>query len=196
MRKEEAAMAKKSGKSGKKGGAKKSAGKKSGAKVQVEELSREAFAPFGEFAALIDPDAVAIGKKPVWFYRDMVPLNLAGQGIASFSVCRVEKRPLVVDVTEYHTACGEGILPLDADVLIHVAPATPPGEVPHDRIRVFRVPRGTFVSLKAGVWHHAPFLYDAEAGAANVLIVLPERTYANDCIVEDLPAGKQVRIEG
>jgi ureidoglycolate lyase len=125
----------------------------------------------------------------------MVPLDLGGRGIASFSVCRVEDRQPVVDVTEHHTACGEGILPLDAEVLIHVAPATPPGEVPWDRIRLFRVPKGTFVSLKAGVWHHAPLLAEAGAPAANVLIVLPERTYANDCVVEELSPEQQTRAE-
>ncbi|MFW5856564.1 MAG: ureidoglycolate lyase [Planctomycetota bacterium] len=159
----------------------------------IEELSRDAFAPFGEFADLIDPDAIVIGAPPIQFFRDMVPLNLGGHGIASFSVCRVEDRPAVVDVTEYHTACGEGILPLDADVLIHVAIATPNGEVPHDRVRLFRVPKGTFVALKPGVWHHAPILHDQNARAANVVIVLPERTYANDCIVEELPADQQTQ---
>ena len=162
--------------------------------AKVEQLTLEAFAPFGQFASMIDPEAEFIGAKPVEFFRDMVPLNL-GDPMASFSVCRVETRPEVVDVTEYHTACGEGTLPLDADILIHVAPATPNGEVPWDRVRIFRVPKGTFVALKPGVWHHAPFLADANAIAANVLIVLPERTYANDCIVAELEEDRQTRIE-
>jgi ureidoglycolate lyase len=98
----------------------------------------------------------------------------------------------VVDVTEYHTATGEGILPLDADALIHVAPATAPGDVPADRVEIFRVPKGTFVSLRPGVWHHAPFAHGSDV--ANVLIVLPERTYANDCIVQELAEEQQVEV--
>jgi len=162
--------------------------------IRAEKLTRDAFAPFGDFARMIDPEAEVIGKKPIQFFRDLVPLNLAGAGIASFSVCRVQQRAPVVDVTEYHTACGEGILPLDADIVIHVGPATPPGEVPVKSLRAFRVPRGTFVALRPGVWHHAPFLDDRKAKAANVLIVLPERTYANDCVVHELKKGRQVRI--
>ena len=162
--------------------------------AKVERLGRDGFAPFGEFARMMDPDTEFIGRKPIQFFRDMVPLNLGGATVAGFSVCRVEKRPMVVDVTEYHTGCGEGILPLDADILIHVAPATPTGVVPWDRVRVFRVPKGTFVALKAGVWHHAPFLADARAKAANVLIVLPERTYANDCVVHELKGRERVAI--
>jgi ureidoglycolate lyase len=98
----------------------------------------------------------------------------------------------VIDLTEYHSSTGEGVLPLDADVLIHVAPATPNGIVPLEKFRVFRVPKGTLVILRPGVWHHAPFSLH---GVANVLIVLPERTYANDCTVVELPISDQIRIE-
>ncbi len=150
--------------------------------VKIEELSPEAFAPFGAYAHLIDPTGERLGAPPVEFFRDMMQLGLGTATVASFSVCRVERRPRAIDVTEYHNTTGEGILPLDSDVLIHVGPATPPGDAPPiERFRVFRVPRGTCVALRPGVWHHAPITIDERP--ANVLIVLPERTYAVDCMV-------------
>lgn len=139
----------------------------------------EGFAPFGSYAQMINPSATKFGAPPIEFFRDMVQLEL-GQGAPSFSVCRVEPRPLLIDITEYHSHTGEGILPLDADVLLHFATATGNGVVP-EAFRVFRVPCGTFVAIRPGVWHHAPFALAERA--ANVLIVLPERTYANDCVV-------------
>ena len=160
----------------------------------VKELTLEAFSRFGTYAAMIDPDWEKIGEEPIEFFRDMVPLDLGGVTSASFSVCRVRGRPQVVDVTEFHNGTGEGILPLDADVLIHVAPATAEADPPVDRIEVFRVPRGTLVVIRPGVWHHAPFVVDAKV--ANVLIVLPERTYAVDCTVRELGKRQQVRIRG
>jgi len=163
-------------------------------KRRVERLTLAKFQPFGAFGNMIDPKAERHGKEPVEFYRDMVTLDLGGATIASFSICRVMPRPEVVDITEYHTSCGEGILPLDADVLIHVAPATPPDDPPPAKgIRIFHVPRGTLVSLRPGVWHHAPFVVDAPV--ANVLVVLPERTYANDCVVAPLVPVEQVRVQ-
>jgi ureidoglycolate lyase len=54
------------------------------------------------------------------------------------------------------------------------------------------VPRGTFVTLNAGVWHHAPFPHGANV--VNMVIVLPERTYANDCLVVPLSKKEQVKI--
>jgi ureidoglycolate lyase len=162
--------------------------------VKVEELSAGEFVQYGSFAGLIDPTTEKIGAPPVEFYRDAVQQDLGSATTVSFSTCRVEKRDMVVDVSEYHTSTGEGILPLDNDVLIHVGPATPNGApVPLDKIRVFRVPRGTMVTLKPGVWHHAPITVNDDP--ANVLIVLPERTYANDCTVVELSGDDRIRVE-
>ncbi len=159
--------------------------------VEVEELSVDAFSPFGFVAGHLNPSAEKIGDAPVEFFRDMAQLDLGSANRASFSTCRVEAREFVVDVTEFHSRTGEGVLPLDGDVLVHVGPATT-GEVPVNAIRVFRVPRGTLVVLRPGVWHHAPFAVGAQP--VNVLIVLPERTYANDCAVVKLEVDERIRI--
>ncbi len=162
--------------------------------VAVSDLSAKAFQPFGSFARIVDPDSEKLGEPPVEFYRDMIPLRLGTATTASISVCRVSARPPVIDVTEFHNGTEEGILPLDDDVLIHVAPATAQDKPPVDRMEVFRVPRGTFVVLKAGTWHHAPFA--AEKDVANVLIVLPERTYAVDCTVRPLQRSQRISFGG
>lgn len=161
-------------------------------KAEIKELTLENFLKYGTFANMINPKTIKIGSEPIEFYRDMASLKLGQNNLASFSVCRVTKREPVVDVTEYHTSCGEAILPLDSDVLIHVGPATPAGEIPYDRIEIFHVPKGTLVILNPGVWHHAPFAYNCDC--ANVLIVLPERTYANDCQVHELSSEKRIQV--
>ncbi|MCD6365003.1 MAG: ureidoglycolate lyase [Planctomycetes bacterium] len=160
----------------------------------VRELTPEAFAPYGTFADMINPDTTKIGDEPIEFFRDMLQLDLGSKSIASFSTCRVLPRPAVVDITEYHSSCGEAALPLDADVLIHVAVATVNGEAPVDKVEIFRVPAGTMIAIRPGVWHHAPFAQNADV--ANVLIVLPERTYANDCTVYEIPFDDRTRIQG
>ena len=162
--------------------------------VSVEELSVAGFLPFGYYSHMINPQAVKIGAPPVEFFRDMTQLDLGSATKASFSTCRVEHRDNIIHVTECHSSTGEGILPLDNDVLIHVGPATPPGtDIPLDEIRVFRVPRGTMVVLRPGVWHHAPFTVDDDP--ANVLIVLPERAYASDCKVVTLAEEDWIRVK-
>jgi ureidoglycolate lyase len=159
--------------------------------VKVQDLSLEKFSRYGTFANLLDPDTDKLGTKPIEFYRDMLQLDL-GQAQPSFSVCRVEKRDLVIDVSEYHNTTCEGIMPLDEAVYVYVAPANGGDRVPLEQIEVFKVPQGTFVALRRGVWHHAPFTVGSKA--ANVLIVLPERAYAVDCIVHEISAKDRIKI--
>ncbi|MFW5986151.1 MAG: ureidoglycolate hydrolase, partial [Halanaerobiales bacterium] len=78
------------------------------------------------------------------------------------------------------------------DVVMHVGIATPEGEFPLDEIEIFRVPRGTMAVIRPGVWHHAVFADGSEC--VNTLIVLPERTYVNDCIVVELEEKDQIKI--
>ena len=162
-------------------------------KITVSELNIESFNKYGFYANMINPEAPKLGCEPIEFYRDMVMLDLGQNTNAAFSICRVCKRPDVVDVSEFHDRCGEGILPLDSDVLIHVAPASTGCEVPVEKIEIFRVPKGTMVVLRPGVWHHAPFAYKSDV--ANVLIVLPERTYAVDCKVTELTEDNMIEID-
>ena len=163
--------------------------------VQVQELSVEAFLPFGTYARHLDPDGSTLEGRPVAFIPDMVQLNLGGHTIASFSTCRVGPRDPVIAFSEYHTSCGEGILPLDNDILIHVGPPTSARVgLPVDKIQVFRVPQGTAVALRPGVWHGAPFTVNDQP--ANVLVVLPERTYANDCAVVLHEPEDKIQIVG
>jgi L-fucose isomerase-like protein/ureidoglycolate hydrolase len=163
-----------------------------GRTVQVEELTIEAFAPFGTFKSLINPEGNTFGTPPIQFFPDLLTLTMVGKDVLGISICRVEPRPAIVDVTEFHSSTGEANLPLDADILIHVAEPTPNDITPWDKIRVFRVPMGTCVVMKPGVWHHAPFVVNAKV--ANVLVLLPERTYANDCEVAQLDSDQQTHI--
>jgi len=162
-------------------------------KIKVRELDRDAFDVYGSYAQLINPKTEKIGREPIEFFRDMLQLNLGSVPIASISVCRVCSRPFVIDTVEYHDGSSEGILPLDGEVIIHVAPATPPGQIPLERFEAFRIPAGTFVALRPGVWHYAAYALGDEV--VNVLIVLPERAYAQDCEASKIPERDQIEIE-
>ncbi|MGA2379002.1 MAG: ureidoglycolate lyase [Spirochaetia bacterium] len=162
--------------------------------ITWKKLSVEGFAKFGTYANMINPVWPKLGAEPIEFFRDMVQSQLGSVPVASFGVCRVVKRPFVMDVSEYHDTCSEIVLPQDGDVLMLVAPAVPEKEFPFDQAEVFLVPRGTICCLRPGVWHHAPFAFGA--GVVNCLVALPERTYMNDCKVYTFPADKHMKIVG
>ena len=161
--------------------------------IKVKEITLENFNKYGKFANMIHPTACKIGEEPVEFYRDMLQLGFGQTNTGSFSICRVLKRPFIVDNIEFHTVAGEGVLPLDGDILLCVAPATAMGDVPVNRVEVFKVPKGTMVTIYPGVWHSAPFALLSDC--VNVLIVLPERVYANDCSVVVLKEQERITIK-
>ena len=161
--------------------------------IKAQELTLEAFSRYGTFADMIHPDGDITGVPGsiIEFYRDRLAVTAPGE-VTGMSVTKVKKRPFVIAKAEYHDNCCEACMPLNGDVYIHVAPATPHGVVPYDRFEVIRVPMGTMVVLRPGVWHHAPFAIDQDS--VSNLCVLPERTYARDCAVVVFPEEEQMEI--
>jgi len=51
------------------------------------------------------------------------------------------------------------------------------------KVEIFEVPKLTLVKLKIGVWHHAAYAKGNQP--VNILILLAERTYHNDCEIEN-----------
>ena len=83
------------------------------------------------------------------------------------------------------------ILPLDDDMIIHVAPASG-GAVVNDNVKAFIVPKNTLVKINTAIWHLAPLPVNNDFLTA--MIILPECTYALDCTVIDLNEDEQFEI--
>lgn len=161
--------------------------------IKYRELSRDAFAVYGSYAHMVNPAVEKIGAEPIEFFRDMVQSSLGTDTRGSFGVCRVSKRPYIIDVSEYHDTCAEAMMPLDGDVLVHVAPAVPGAIFPFDKVEVFLVPRGTLFCMNAGVWHHGPYTLGTDV--VNCLVMIPERLYARDCKVYEFSDDERIKIE-
>lgn len=154
----------------------------------IKQLTLDAFQQYGTFAPLTPPASAPLVKGDVIsFWPDcggVLDLGPNAGNQLAIGICQVKWRNYAVDVSEFHSSTGEGNLPLDGDILIHVAPPTTDDVVPADQVEIFFVPKGTMVILKPGVWHHAPFAVN-QGETVNTMILLPQRTYANDCIVRE-----------
>ncbi len=158
--------------------------------VTVEPLTLEAFAPFGQFYSMTQPQGYALCGELHRFFPDR--LTADSQHRVGYSPILVKKpEKMVITQQEYHTTTWEMILPLNDDIILHVAPAS--GGTPVTELaKAFLVPKNTLVKLNASVWHLAPLPANVDELAA--MIILPECTYANDCTVVDLTPEQQFEI--
>ena len=159
--------------------------------IKAIPITAENFRPYGTFASMLDPKGNCFPGDAT-FYPDQVALNVHGGLPVTFSPLTVKKpERMIVRQAEYHNYTGEGVFVIDDDAVIHVAPPSNRVIVP-EKTEAFIVPKGTLVKLNTGVWHLAAL--PVHNDILHVMIILPERVYANDCVVCDYPEDRQVEI--
>lgn len=158
--------------------------------VKVEALTADVFAPFGQFYPMASPQGYALCGELHQFFPDRLTADSNHRvGYSPISVKKPEK--MIITQQEYHTTTWEMILPLNDDMILHVAPASAGIPVTH-LAKAFLVPKNTLIKLNAAIWHLAPLPSNADELTA--IIILPECTYANDCTVVDLKPEDQFEI--
>lgn len=160
-------------------------------RIIAKKLSRDNFHIYGEFANLLSPEGPCIGEGDVVFYRDILA-EYTSPLLTGFSTVVCQKRPYIIDEAERHMNATEILIPLDDDVVIFAAPAGN-DSFPYDQVEAFIVPKGYMITFRPGVWHKAQYPINAEK--ASVVCILPERTYASDCLVVKFPQDKKIEIE-
>lgn len=155
--------------------------------IKAKPITTDNFKAFGTFASMLEPSGPSLGD----FYNDQVEFPVSGNLPIAFSPLVVHKGEMLVTQVEYHDTTCEGVLPLDDDMVLHVAPATK--EPVPELTEAFIVPKGTMVKLNVGVWHLAAMPMHLET--AHVMITLPERIYKTDCVVVDYKPEQFVKIE-
>lgn len=159
-------------------------------KIKAEPITHENFAPFGQFYKMDKPEGYALCGELHAFYPDRLTADCDHRvGYSPITVKKPEK--MIITQQEYHTTTWEMILPLNDDMILHVAPASA-GKPVTEYAKAFIVPANTLVKMNAAIWHLAPL--PANKDELNAMIILPECTYANDCTVVDLKEDEQFEI--
>ena len=97
--------------------------------IKAEPITCEAYAPYGTFYSMTEPSGYSLNGEIHRFFPDRMTESYVSR--AAFSPILV-KKPDVMKITqaEYHTTTPEMILPLNDDMIIHVAPASAGTPVP------------------------------------------------------------------
>lgn len=157
--------------------------------VKAVLINTTDFAPFGSFCDMQNPAGYALQGEIHKFYPDRVQGTCVGT--MAFSPIAVQKDERIIKAAEYHTTTWEGIIPLNDDMIIHVAPASA-GTPVTELAKAFIVPRGCMVKINAAIWHLCPLPRTADV--LHAMIILPECTYANDCTVVDMEEENWFKI--
>ena len=149
--------------------------------LKAVPITVESFAPFGTFCNMVNPTGHALQGAIHSFYPDRISGSCVGS--IAFSPIEVKKDDRIIKQAEYITTTWEGIIALNDDMLIHVAPASGGTPVP-ELAQAFIVPKGCMVKLNTAIWHLCPLPLHEDV--LHAMIILPECIYANDCTVVDL----------
>ena len=89
--------------------------------IKAVPITTENFRPFGSFVKVLEPDGFSLGD----FYPDKCHFPVNGRVPITFSPLLTRKpEKYVVTTAEYHDYTCEGVIPMDDDVILHVAPAS------------------------------------------------------------------------
>lgn len=158
--------------------------------IKANLINKEEFAPFGVFYDMWNPSGYALEGELHKFYPDRISESCVSR--MAFSPLTVKKPDrMIIEAVEYHTTTPELILPLNDDMVIHVAPASAGIPIPSET-KAFIVPKGTMVKLNTAIWHLAPL--PVNESLLTTMVVLPECTYINDCTVVELKKDEQFEI--
>jgi ureidoglycolate lyase len=131
-------------------------------KLTLEELTPEAFAPFG--AVIEQPRRERDAAGPGWAWWGEIATLAGGDRPYALGYLDLKPAPLRFDWAERHMHSDELLVPMGEACLVYVGPAEHPEEPgrlpPLERFRAFKVARGQAVLLHQGVWHGAPLAPD------------------------------------
>lgn len=122
--------------------------------LQVEALTRAAFAPFGEvIEADSARDRYAVNEGTAMRFHDLARIDTAlenGQPVVSIFRAQPRELPFVVSMLESHPLGSQAFVPLDPGVSFIVVVAADPQTPPH----AFLAHHGQGINYHRGTWHH------------------------------------------
>ena len=126
-------------------------------RIEIEPLTRAAFAPFGAVIEIVGADSYEINNGTTRRYHALAEMDVSdgsGRPILSIFKARARSFPIVITMVERHPLGSQAFVPLDrtAPWLVVVAEG---GTAPNAAAcRTFLARGDQGVQYSKGVWHH------------------------------------------
>ena len=147
-------------------------------KLKVHELTEDNFAPYGRFFNIY---GFAKGEKLQTspYFPDVTGILFENSSYAGIGVGIAIDRLRVTTQAEIHEHTEEMLAFMDAESIFIVG--EPSGTTPVlSKFKAFLIPKGSFLTMKRGVWHATPFPTDSDR--VTLFCILPPYTNYNDAI--------------
>lgn len=158
-------------------------------RIKIEDLTVEAFAPFGE--VIEQPSRAQDAQGPGWTWWGENHVMAGGARNYALGYLDLQPAELSFNWAERHMDSDELLVPMGADCLVYVGPPDYPDEPDHlpdlERFRVFHLHPGQGVLLGKGVWHGAPMALDRPLNVAVLLLKDTGRVDGHVVRFEDTP---------
>jgi ureidoglycolate lyase len=130
--------------------------------MNIEKLTREAFAPFGEVITIAGARHYPINDGTTERYHDLAFIDVSDQGgkpLISLFRSKPRSLPFEIRVMERHPIGSQAFIPLSKRPYLVIVAA--PGPYDERTMRIFLVDQGEGVNYAKGAWHHGLFaLYE------------------------------------
>lgn len=148
--------------------------------MEVLEITKDDFAPFGEILTMENPPAVNIENEFDWHITaESIRLNkFCCTGLLN---CRSREKEVVK--MECHKKTSEILIPLNGNSILAVAHAQD-SLAGNEGIKAFRLPAGKIIVMKPGTWHWIPF--PEGSNDVQILVLFRDRTGDDDLNIKDL----------
>ncbi|WP_020398382.1 ureidoglycolate lyase [Kordiimonas gwangyangensis] len=160
--------------------------------LHVEQLTAEAFAPFGDvIEAGAHTRRIDINYGNTVRFHDLATLDLStDNGRAGVSIFRSKPLPLPIkiEVMEYHPKSSQAFVPLSPNPYLVVV--APKGPFHAASMRAFLARPGQGVNYHAGTWHHFSLALEGESD----FLVIDRIADDDNCVEHQLTASEQALI--
>ncbi|MFP4329193.1 MAG: ureidoglycolate lyase [Spirochaetaceae bacterium] len=157
--------------------------------LKVEELSQEAFAPYGAFVRTGQQDP-AFESEDFNFWNKLAILDLNSVSVGL--VRSFPKGQMVSTTFEQHARSTETLIPADGEVVLVLAEpeSKDTRQINLDTVKAFRLQAGDSVVLHRNTWHFAPLVKDKPV---KTWVIFEEDTPDNDLFMRHVDQENDIK---